>query len=307
MSTTLTRRGRSCTPEEKEKFAEQRAETRARVNQLADTAMTALATSAQLWKTFLRAAAVHHQRPGTVNLLLLAVQAPEAEAVNSFQGWRAQGRQVRRGEKGHKIYTTVIKPRQGEAEPQHNDSEDQAADERGALAGFSVGTVFDIAQTDPIQGKDQPDLTSPYRISADQAAAAVRAQLARHGFRVEERPGAGAAHMDAREDGDDGMWILPLDPADATGPATTRELLGVLAHCEFLAANGGTDSRTLADEAESAAHLAALMLGLPTGPAPLPDIPEMSLDDPNNPPIKQAATAVVTIGRRIAADLSGRR
>ncbi|MDK1476823.1 ArdC family protein [Streptomyces sp. 549] len=105
---------------------------------LADVADWAIGSLTQpdAWRSFLWTAAMHPNRPRVTNLALIAVQAP-GEVTRTYRQWRAEGRQVRRGEPGLLIYTSVIK------EEDDNDPE---------LRGFSTGTLFAYGQTDPADG-----------------------------------------------------------------------------------------------------------------------------------------------------------
>lgn len=81
------------------------------------------------------------------NRTMIYVQNPEATICAGFNKWKEEGRAVRKGEKGIKIFAptkkkirdkdgNVIKDEKGEDEEE---------------AGFIMVTVFDIAQTDPVE------------------------------------------------------------------------------------------------------------------------------------------------------------
>ncbi len=71
------------------------------------------------------------------NVLLILMQSAEATHVAGYKTWAALGRQVRQGEKGIGILCPAFKKK----------TEDDGAEER-QLAGFRVGYVFDISQTE---------------------------------------------------------------------------------------------------------------------------------------------------------------
>jgi hypothetical protein len=73
-----------------------------------------------------------------VNTVLLIRQCPNVSMVGGFRQWIRQGRQVRKGERGHSIWIPKYK---GEETVQ------SAADEADKPS-FVMGVVFDISQTD---------------------------------------------------------------------------------------------------------------------------------------------------------------
>lgn len=83
------------------------------------------------------------------NLLLIAMQKPEASQVAGYQTWKKLGRQVNGGEKGIKI----ICPRPYKKTMQDREGNEQEVE---GMA-FAVGTVFDISQT---TGKELPTLAT---------------------------------------------------------------------------------------------------------------------------------------------------
>ncbi|GAC1322504.1 MAG: hypothetical protein NVSMB13_01000 [Mycobacteriales bacterium] len=133
------------------------------------TAAVADLSNGRAWQQMLTTAArFHHYSPQ--NVLLIAVQCPQASAVAGFHTWRQLGRQVRKGERGIAILAPMLRrstPAQTQDRPGLGStaipvvSPDQATpSEAGArrLAGFRVVHVFDIAQTD---GPDLPTGPSP--------------------------------------------------------------------------------------------------------------------------------------------------
>jgi antirestriction protein ArdC len=77
-----------------------------------------------------------------VNTLLLIRQCPNVSMVGGFRQWIRQGRQVRKGERGHYIWIPKHKGDDGEGE-----TVEAAADETDK-PNFVMGVVFDISQTD---------------------------------------------------------------------------------------------------------------------------------------------------------------
>ena len=76
------------------------------------------------------------------NACLLACQCPTATMVGGFQQWRANGRQVRKGEHGLMIWA----PTRGKVDESIQPGEIKANDH----PHFIMVTVFDVAQTDAV-------------------------------------------------------------------------------------------------------------------------------------------------------------
>ncbi len=107
-------------------------------------------TSTEGWGAFLRLATGFH-RYSLGNVLLILSQCPEATRVAGFRQWQARGRQVRKGERAIKIFGYSTKRIEAE-----DDAEDEGATTR---VYYPVLSVFDISQTDPIDGaEDAPEL-----------------------------------------------------------------------------------------------------------------------------------------------------
>lgn len=89
------------------------------------------------------------------NTLLIAWQRPEATHVAGFHTWKAMGRTVTKGEKGIMILAPIPKGRKkGEAAQEAEEGTQEGRSGRGAVWGFRVAYVFDIAQT---EGKELPE------------------------------------------------------------------------------------------------------------------------------------------------------
>jgi antirestriction protein ArdC len=71
------------------------------------------------------------------NVWLIASQCPTATHVAGYRAWQALGRQVRKGEKGIRIFVPFTRKR-----------EENEEEGTRKVTGFGVGTVFDVAQTD---------------------------------------------------------------------------------------------------------------------------------------------------------------
>lgn len=96
------------------------------------------------WLAYLRGVRQFHgYSPNNVMLILLA--RPDATRVAGYRTWRRLGRQVRKGEKGIRIF--------GPREFTSTRTDERTGEEktsRGVV--FRPVSVFDISQTDPIEG-----------------------------------------------------------------------------------------------------------------------------------------------------------
>ncbi|MFI8598291.1 ArdC family protein [Rothia koreensis] len=81
------------------------------------------------------------------NQKLIFMQNDEATICAGFNKWKEEGRAVRKGEKGIKIFApTKKKSRDENGEVIKNEKGEDEEE-----AGFIMVTVFDIAQTDPVE------------------------------------------------------------------------------------------------------------------------------------------------------------
>lgn len=158
------------------KTAEQR---RAEADQLHESISGQLEqlTSSEGWATFLRLATGFH-RYSLSNVLLIQSQRPDATRVAGFRQWQARGRQVRKGERAIKIFGYSTK----RIEPDENSDDDEST----TRVYYPVLSVFDISQTDAIDGADQVPELAP-RLTGDDPAGiydAASAWLTEQGWTV---------------------------------------------------------------------------------------------------------------------------
>ena len=78
------------------------------------------------------------------NVMLIMSQRPNATAVAGFRAWQEKGRQVRKGEKAIKIF--------GYSSRKVTETDDQGTETEKKVPIFPILSVFDISQTDPIEG-----------------------------------------------------------------------------------------------------------------------------------------------------------
>ena len=96
------------------------------------------------------------------NVLLIAMQKPDASLVAGFSAWKNHfGRHVRKGEKGIKILAPISrkvkieeKEEGGAKASGAEEDPDKEKKTRNVITGFKVVSVFDISQT---EGKELPE------------------------------------------------------------------------------------------------------------------------------------------------------
>lgn len=213
-------------------------------------------TSDSEWMKFLEAARTFHNY-SLNNLLLILAQRPDATQVAGFRQWQTRGRQVRKGEKGIKIrgYTTkriTI------------DNEDSDGEEERHVPRFPILTVFDISQTDPVEGAEEIRPPVQLLIGDDKAdiVPAVERWLASKGWTFERAPLPNGTNGYTTADGSRRVVVAAdLEPAAAAKTAL-HEAAHVLLHADaphedYIAHRGRAET-----EAESVAFVVAGMLGL---------------------------------------------
>lgn len=83
------------------------------------------------------------------NTMLILIQCPHASQVAGFRSWQSKGRQVRKGETGIRIF--------GKPFRMVTETDQATGEETRKLVKCPppVATVFDISQTDPIEGAER--------------------------------------------------------------------------------------------------------------------------------------------------------
>lgn len=129
--------------------------------QLADQALARLiaaveAGGSEALRAYLAAMARFH-RYSFSNVMLIAMQRPDATCVAGFRRWKELGRYVRQGEKGIAIVAPMLVRRrreQSDGATATDGSHEQDA-QRESLVRFKAVYVFDVAQT---EGAPLPEL-----------------------------------------------------------------------------------------------------------------------------------------------------
>ena len=243
-----SRKGR--TPEQKRAEMEELHNTlTAAVEQLRDS---------ETWTAYLRFARSFH-RYSFANLLLIWAQNPEATQVAGYRAWQAKGRQVRKGERGIRIYGT------GTVKVAADDEDNGEEVENGRRRVFFPVSVFDIAQTEVIEGhEDVSELAHPL---AGEDEGGILARVVDHltasGAVVEISPLTAANGYTApASEGPIRVVIADhLSPAHQAKTALHEAAHIALGHVEDLAEYVEHRGRYEV-EAESVAYVLAGMLGL---------------------------------------------
>lgn len=146
-------------------------------------------TDSGQWRAFLEFARSFHNY-SLNNLLLILAQNPDATMVAGFRQWQTKGRQVRKGEKSIKIFGY----REKKAETAADD--DTPADDGRVIRYFPTLSVFDITQTDPIEGADPLPTDPTQRLVGDDdhgVIAPLTAHLESSGWTIGREPMAHAS------------------------------------------------------------------------------------------------------------------
>ena len=121
------------------------------IKEMTDRATEQLVTALQAGQShaltaYLKAIGRFH-RYSLNNVLLIALQKPNASYVAGFRTWNELGRFVKKGQKGIMILAPIVRRRA--------EDEDTADEVSRTIAGFRAAYVFDISQTD---GKELPQI-----------------------------------------------------------------------------------------------------------------------------------------------------
>ncbi|MFF1573910.1 ArdC-like ssDNA-binding domain-containing protein [Leifsonia sp. NPDC058292] len=242
------------------------------------------------WTAFLDFAKAFHAY-SLNNLLLILSQMPEASQVAGFRKWQALGRQVRKGEKAIRIFGYSTKK---------ITEEDENGDEvEKRVARFPILSVFDIGQTDLIEGAQDAGTLTTQLAGADDFGIvdALSTYLVEEGWTVEFRPiqGTKNGYSDPEE------MAVVID-ADLSPEHTAKTLIHetahvILGHTEDLAQY--LEHRGLMEtEAESVAYVVAGLVGFDTSAYSVGYIAGWSEGDADL--IKSTATRVLRAAHQIA-------
>lgn len=247
------------TPQQKEAARAARAEKVEQMHDELSAAVDAL-TDSNEWRRWLDFLGSFH-RYSFNNTLLIQVQCPHATQVAGFKAWQAKGRQVRKGEKGIRIFG---KPFRLVSET------DEATGEttrKAIKCPPPVVSVFDISQTDPIEGVEQPTAPVAQLQGDDHAALYERISqwMTGQGWTVtrEQIPSESNGYCTV-----DGTRRIVVD-ADLSDAHAAKTAIHEAAHAILHTDDEGTlttepDQATRELEAESVAYVVAALHDLDT-------------------------------------------
>lgn len=208
------------------------------------------------WARFLTFAQAFHAY-SINNLLLILSQNPYASRVAGFRKWQQLGRQVRKGERGIKIF--------GYAQKKITAEDGEGDEEERTITYFPILTVFDIAQTDPIDPTAPDPSTVAQKLQGDDPSgiyAATAHYLNTIGWTVEREQ---LTRANGYTDPASRRVVIGADLSPAQAAKTAlHEAAHALLHADLEPA-AYLEHRGIAEtEAESVAYVAAGVLGLDT-------------------------------------------
>lgn len=236
------------------------------------------------------------------NVLLIAVQRPQATRVAGFRTWKSLGRHVCKGEKGIAILAPCLYrgSESGEVERPSSRETSTNADEtaRRELRGFRVVHVFDVTQT---EGEPLPDVAPELLTGSapDKLWERLESLVETVGF-VVERGDCGGANGYTRFDDRVVRVRDDFDPAQAV-KTLAHEVGHIRADHEARFADRyhrSVDCRGIAEiEAESIAYLVTSAAGLDAGGYSVPYVAGWSGGDPAL--LRATAARVLTTATKI--------
>ncbi|MFE0580747.1 hypothetical protein [Streptomyces sp. NPDC058874] len=259
------------------------ARMRGELEAVMDRAYAAMVTDEGFWAAVMRTAAnlTHPDRDdrSPVNCIAIAAQCPHATRVLSSGDWRKVGRFPAKGSTSIRIWTPLRRRTDDttattEAAPRET-AADAAEGEGRKVSGYKAGPVFDISQTDG----DAYELPAAAPIAAETVRDIL---LTQYRDRYHEDPEQAGGFDFTREAPDNAARILLYGHAWRLIPETAAPLPG-----QHLA------------EVASAAHVAALILGITPGPAVMPPLAGIITQD-KKPPVHESAVRAIEAGRLVA-------
>ncbi|MDT0632928.1 ArdC family protein [Rubrivirga litoralis] len=229
------------------------------------------------------------------NALFLSAQArtrgASARHFMGFRAWQGHGRQVQKGQRGYKVFAPTLRKLTAE-ECAARGREEGAR----TVSGFRLATVFDIDQTEAIEGREAealvyaspiPELTGDdfEHVAADLVAVAQAIGYTVGTYAAHVRTAGGVCDAARREIG------VKEGPADRRASTLAHEVVHALAHDGADARGIGKAAREI--QAEGAAYLACYVLGLDTSTASLPYLRSWATGDT---PEERAASVQAQLG-----------
>ncbi|MEW1721643.1 hypothetical protein [Streptomyces sp. NPDC093109] len=261
------------------------ARMRGELEAVMDRAYGAMVGSEEFWTTVMRTAAILADR-SPVNSIAIAAQCPHATRVLSTGDWRKAGRFPVKGSTSIRIWTPIKRRVEGAhgatagaadggQREAVNDTAAEGEGEGRKVSGFKAGPVFDISQTDG--DAYEPPTAAPL------AAEVIRDVLvSQYRDRYDEDPERAGGFDFTQEAPDNAVRILLYGHARRRINEAAAPLPG-----------------QHAAEVASAAHVAALILGVAPGPAIMPPLAGIITED-KKPPVHESAVRAIETGRAIA-------
>ncbi|MEV3853033.1 hypothetical protein AB0J38_01760 [Streptomyces sp. NPDC050095] len=249
-----------------------------------DRAYGAMVASEEFWAAVMRTAATLTDR-SPVNSIAVAAQCPHATRVLSSGDWRKVGRFPVKGSTSVRIWTPIKRRSEDGQEAAtaadgQQQAQGEAAEQEGRkVSGFKAGPVFDISQTDG--DAYEPPAAAP--LAADLIRDVLISQY-REMYREDPEQAGG------------------FDFTQQTPDNAARILLYGHAWRRITEADAPLPGQHAAEVA-SAAHVAALILGIAPGPAVMPPLAGIITQD-KKPPVHESAVRVIETGRAVAYAVS---
>ncbi|MFC7928775.1 hypothetical protein [Streptomyces cinereoruber] len=264
------------------------AKMRGELEAVMDRAYGAMVASEEFWARVMSTAAtltdVDPDRDRSpVNCIAIAAQCAHATRVLSSGDWRKVGRFPVKGSTSIRVWTPIKRRSEGAQDAtvaatdggQREAVGDAPEGEARRVSGYRAGPVFDISQTDG--DAYEPPAAAPL------AAEVIRdALVGQYRDRYHEDPEQAGGFDFTREAPDNAVRILLYGHAwrritEADAPLPGQH----------------------AAEVASAAHVAALILGITPGPAVMPPLAGI-ITEGKKPPVHASAVRAIETGRAIA-------
>ncbi len=164
----------------KEEASTRRDEKRARVDGLIESGLSTL-TDPEAWGYFLTQMSGNLSRYSFRNQMLIAAQCPGATDVSGFTAWLDRGRCVRKGETGILIFAPVTRQVPVDGAGKVLDRAVEPGDDTARkMSGIRIASVFDIAQTDALEGKAFKPLPGGRPVDLDALRATISELAGEH-------------------------------------------------------------------------------------------------------------------------------
>jgi len=214
--------------------------------------------SSEDWRRFLDFSRSFHSY-SLNNVLLILGQRPTATAVAGFRQWQGKGRQVRKGEKSLKIFGYSTK-KITEEDPETGEEVEKR------LPRFPILSVFDIAQTDLIDGEEDHSTVAHRLTGTDDLGilATVSDYLTASGWSVTREQLDGHTNGYATNHGRRVVIEAALSPAQAAKTIIHEAAHITLGHLDAPERDYREHRGAMECEAESVAYVLAGLLGLDT-------------------------------------------